>query len=76
MKQYVADTCQVSCVDNGNKVTADVLEFKDKVRLVVSLNRTLKMIMPWNGQVFEGKMSGLTFTSTGPTVKTVYNGRA
>ena len=71
MKKYIEETCQASCVDNGKVVDADVLDFKEGKTLSVSLNKSLKMIMPWNGQVYEGRMSGLTFTSKGPTIKTV-----
>jgi hypothetical protein len=76
MKQYIAETCQVSCVDNGKVVEADILDFKEKKTLSVSLNKTIKLVMPWNGQVFEGRMSGMTFTSKGPVIKTVLQGRS
>jgi hypothetical protein len=75
VSRRVADTCKVTCVDNGKKVDADVIEFKDASRLIVSINKSLKVTMPWNGQVFEGHMAGLTFTSGGPIVNTFYNGR-
>ena len=71
MKQYVEDTCQVECVDNGKVVTADILDFKEGKTLAVSLNKSLKMVMPWNGRIYEGRMSGLTFTSKGPIIKNV-----
>lgn len=75
MKQYVAETCNVVCEDNGKVVPADILDFKDKKSLSVSLNKSIKLIMPFNGKVYEGKMSGLTFTSDGPKVTDVKTGR-
>ena len=71
MKQYIEDTCQVSCVDNGKVVPADVLDFKEGKLLAVSLNKSVKLSMHWNGHVYEGRMSGLTFTSAGPIIKNV-----
>lgn len=60
------DTCQVTCEDNGKTVTADVLDFKEGKTLSVSLNKSLKLVMPWNGRVYEGKMSGMSFVTNGP----------
>jgi hypothetical protein len=60
------DTCQVTCEDNGKTVTADVLDFKEGKALSVSLNKSLKLVMPWNGRVYEGKMGGMSFVTDGP----------
>lgn len=68
MTKYISDTCQVTCEDNNKVVTADILDFKEEKMLAVSLNKSLKLLMPWNGKIYEGKMSGLTFISKGPTV--------
>ena len=71
MKQYIEETCKVECFENGKIVTADILDFKEGKTLSVSLNKSLKLVMPWNGQIYEGRMSGLTFTSKGPIIKNV-----
>lgn len=63
------DTCEVTCVDNGRKVIADVLNFKQWQMLVVSLNKSIKLSLKWNGKVYEGNGTGLTFTSAGPKVR-------
>ncbi len=68
MAQYIADVCEVTCEDNDKVVTADILDFKEHKMLSVSLNKSLKLLMPWNGKIYEGKMSGLTFVSKGPTI--------
>lgn len=75
MKQYIDDYCDVTCVDTGVTVTADILDFKQGKTLSVSVNKSVKMIMPFNGKVYEGKISGLTFTSNGPKVTDVTVGR-
>jgi len=49
-------------------VDAAVYEFKDRDRLTVVLNKSIKLPMIWNGKVYEGKMAGLDFVSDGPTV--------
>lgn len=60
------DTCNVKCEDNGKTVVADILDFKEGKTLSVSLNKSLKLVMPFNGRVYEGKMSGMSFISDGP----------
>lgn len=60
------DTCSVVCEDNGRTVTADVLDFKEGKTISVSLNKSLKLVMPWNGRVYEGKMGGMSFITHGP----------
>lgn len=64
-----SDTCPVKQVASGKVVEGVVHEFKDKDRLVVVLNQSVKLSMKWNGRVYEGKMAGLDFTSIGPIVK-------
>lgn len=71
MTQYVEETCQVTCESNGKIVTADILDFRETKTLAVSLNKSVKLVMPWNGRIYEGKMSGLTFVSAGPTIREV-----
>lgn len=68
MTKYISETCQVICEDNNKAVIADILDFKEQKMLAVSLNKSLKLLMPWNGKIYEGKMSGLTFVSDGPTI--------
>ena len=76
MSNHTADTCEIVCDDNGRKVQAEVLKFQEKKLLTVSLQRTVKLEMRWNGKVYEGNQSGLTFSSHGPTVTTINIGRA
>lgn len=75
MTQYVAETCEVTCIDNNKTVLADILDFKQEKILIISLNKSVKLSMPFNGILYEGKMSGLTFISDGPKITTVKTGR-
>ena len=77
MAQYrkVSDTCEVVCLDNSKKATAEVLEFKENNKLVVVLNRAIKLTLNWNGKKYLGKSSGLEFVSDGPEITNYSTGR-
>lgn len=62
-------TCQVKQAGTGKAIEAEVHEFREKDRLTVVLNKSVKLPMKWNGKVYEGRMAGLDFTSDGPNVK-------
>ncbi len=64
-----SDTCTVKQAASGKAIEAVVHEFRDKDRLVVVLNQSVKLPMKWNGRVYEGKMAGLDFISNGPIIK-------
>jgi hypothetical protein len=63
-----SETCKVRQANTSKLVDAAVYEFKDRDRLTVVLNKSIKLPMIWNGKVYEGKMAGLDFVSDGPTV--------
>lgn len=75
MKKYVEETCKVTCEDNGKTVDADILAFNDKRNLTVSLNKSVKLLMNWNGHVYESRQNGLSFVSKGPKITTSTTGR-
>lgn len=60
--------CTIRQQNSGKSVEAEVHEFKDKDRLTVVLNKSVKLPMKWNGKLYEGRMAGIDFISTGPTV--------
>lgn len=64
----VDSKCQVRQANSSKSVEGEVHEFKDKERLVVVLNKSIKLNMVWNGKLYEGKMAGLDFVSDGPKV--------
>lgn len=68
--------CIIQQVGNGNKnVTAEILEFKENDRLVAVLNKSVKLSMKWNGRIYEGRMAGLDFVTTGPKITRTSTGR-
>lgn len=75
MRRIAEDTCEVLCEDNGRKMVADVLFFQEDKFLVVSIQKSVKLEMPFNGHIYEGRSSGLTFTTEGPMIRTFTTGR-
>ena len=75
MRTYVEDTCEIICEDNGKKMVADILSFKQSQHLVVSIEKSLKLEMKWNGNIYEGRMGRMSFTSEGPIIRSVKQGR-
>ena len=67
---YTSDTCQLQCVDNDKTMIAEVLNFKPNKHLSVSVLRKVKLEMKYNDitHVYEGKMGGLTFVTSGPII--------
>jgi hypothetical protein len=75
MRQYVEDTCEVLCEDNGRKMVADLLSFREHDHLAVSIDKQLKLELRWTGKIYEGRMGQLSFTSEGPLVRNTKQGR-
>lgn len=63
------ETCQIKHESSGKILEATVLEFREKDKLSVVVNQSVKVFLKWNGRVYEGRMAGLDFTSTGPKVQ-------
>ena len=66
LREYINDTCEVICEDNGRKMVADVLQFNKHKLLTVSVDRSLKLTLAWNGKIYECAMGKLSFVSNGP----------
>jgi hypothetical protein len=62
------ETADVKCVDNGQTVKADVLEFKPQSLLSISLNKSIKLVLKYSSQSdeYQGELYGRTFISKGP----------
>jgi hypothetical protein len=71
----VASNCKVTCENNNTTVEAEVMDFQEGKKLTVVLNKSIKITMPWNGRIYEGKSSGLSFVSTGPKIEISTTGR-
>jgi len=65
-KEYIDDTCEVICEDNGRKMVAEVLHFTKNKTLTVSIDRSIKLTLGWNGKIYEGAMGSISFVSNGP----------
>lgn len=61
-------TVTVTCTDNDNSTTAEILSFVPGQRLIVSLNRAVRLEMVYNSknQLYMAHQSGLEFISKGP----------
>lgn len=70
-KEYTDDTCEIICEDNGRKMVAEVLSFTKNKSLTVSVDRSLKLTLSWNGKIYEGNMGAISFVSNGPDSRTV-----
>lgn len=70
-REYIDDTCEVICEDNGRKMVAEVLTFTKNKSLTVSIDRSLKLTLGWNGKIYEGNMGAISFVSNGPDSRIV-----
>jgi hypothetical protein len=70
-----ADRCTVQQSNSSKTVEAEVLDFKEKDKLLVVLNKSVKLSLKWNGRLYEGRMAGLDFTSSGPKITRTIQGR-
>jgi len=61
-----SDKCTVTAVASKKEMAADVIAFHEKRNLTVAINKSIKLLMTWNGRKFEGKAAGLDFESDGP----------
>jgi hypothetical protein len=70
-----SDKCIVKQEKTSKTVEAEVFEFNEGRSLTVVLNKSVKLPMIWNGKMYEGKMAGIDFLSSGPTVSKTKTGR-
>ena len=54
------DAVEVTCTDNGKKVTGYILNYRPKDQLEISLN-TVKIRMQYKSSIFVGSMAGMEF---------------
>ena len=54
------DAVDVTCTDNGKKVTGYILNYRVKDQLEISLN-TVKIRMQYKSGIFVGSMAGMEF---------------
>jgi hypothetical protein len=63
-----SDTCTVKQTSSGREVEGVVMSFNEGRNLTVVMNKSVKLLMNWNGRMYEGRAAGMDFTSDGPTV--------
>lgn len=63
-----SNTCEVRQESTGKKVMAEVMAFHEGRNLTVVMNKSVKLLMNWNGRRYEGRMAGMDFVSDGPTL--------
>lgn len=68
-------TCSIKQANSNRVVEAEIYDFKEHKNLIVVLNKSVKLPMVWNGKLYEGKMAGIDFVSSGPTVNKSTIGR-
>ena len=69
-----SDKCTVTAVASNKTMDAEVMAFHATRNLTVAVNRSIKLLMTWNGRCFEGRAAGMDFESVGPAV--IYNARS
>ena len=69
-----SEKCAIKQSNSGRIVEAEVHDFKEHHHLVVVLNKSVKLNMTWNGKLYEGKMAGLDFVTSGPVVNKTKTG--
>lgn len=62
------NTCIVTQVFSKREIEAEVMQCNEGRNLTVVMNKSVKLLMYWNGSKYEGRMAGMDFESTGPTI--------
>jgi len=62
------DMCDITCTNNNNTITAEVLEYKPRKMLTASVNRQIKVLLRYNDATkdYRGSAAGMQFESAGP----------
>jgi hypothetical protein len=74
MRTLVDDRAMVTSTRTGATVEAEVDNFREHKHFDAFI-ATNKIPMKWNGKIYVGNMAGMEFTSAGPTIKEVKEGR-
>jgi hypothetical protein len=63
-----SNSCTVIQESTKRAVEAEIMAFNEGRNLTVVMNKSVKLLMNWNGSVYEGRMAGMDFVSHGPTL--------
>jgi len=70
-----SDKCVIKQASSGREVEGEVMAFNEGRNLTVVMNKTVKIMMTWNGRLYEGRSAGMDFTSDGPNISKTQTGR-
>lgn len=62
------EKCTIYCTDNKKTMEVDILDFKPKQFLSVSVNKSVRVNLKYmdKQELYVGSMAGLEFTTKGP----------
>lgn len=71
------DVCDVTNVKTGVTVQGEILTFREKEFITLTINRSVKLSLHWEPtvSVYIGRMAGMEFQSKGPKSQTFRTGR-
>ena len=71
------DVCEVKNIKTGLTVTGEILTFREKEFITLTINRAVKLRLNWNerAKVYVGSMAGMEFESRGPRAYTYRTSR-
>ena len=71
------DVCEVENIKTGQTVTGEILSFREKEYISLTINRAVKLNLRWNehAELYVGAMAGMEFQSEGPRAYTYRTGR-
>lgn len=75
IKTRYNNTCTVKNANSGKSLEAEVMNFNEGRNLTVVVNKSVKLLMNWNGRMYEGRMAGIDFVSDGPKGQQYSEGR-
>ena len=75
IKTRYDNTCTVKNANSGKALEAEVMNFNEGRNLTVVVNKSVKLLMNWNGRMYEGRMAGIDFISDGPKGQQYSEGR-
>lgn len=61
-----SDRCLIKQANSSTTVEAEILNFNENRNMTVVFQKSVKLLMNWNGRMYEGRMAGIDFVSDGP----------
>jgi hypothetical protein len=71
------DVAELTCLENGKTITAEILDFKPAYMLSVSVDRQVRVTLRYNTEkkLYIGTVGSLEFSSKGPSETITHQGR-